>query len=143
MALAGKKLSLLFFFPWRKENFRISSLPHSLPPGGPCKQYSLAQQGTTTYSSCPFPPSSSSSPMSLLETDCSSQLFSHHCALAALHPWSTSGLGRNERTGAVSATLGPRSLVIRFFNEHRGQGLERKVGVHRRASTICDWIIKS
>lgn len=29
----------------------------------------------------------------------------------------------------MSATLGPRSLVIRFFNEHGGQGLERKVGV--------------
>lgn len=38
---------------------------------------------------------------------------------------------------------GPGHWWSDFFNEHRGQGLERKVGVHRRASTICDWIIKS
>lgn len=43
-------------------------------------------------------------------------------------PGACQGQSRNERTEAVSATLGPRSLVSRLFNEHGGQGLEKKVG---------------
>lgn len=43
-------------------------------------------------------------------------------------PGAHQGQSRNERTEAVSATLGPRSLVSRLFNEHGGQDLKRRSG---------------
>lgn len=133
----------LVFLSLERREFRISSLPQPLPPGGPWKQYFLAQQGKTSY----FQPSFSHLLVPRWSPHCrqispASDFLTTEPRLFCL-PGARQGQSRNERTETVSPALGPRSLVIKFFNEHGGQGLERKVGVHWKASMICVWFIKS
>ena len=107
----------LVFLPFKRREFRISSLPQPLPPGGPRKQYFPAQQGKTSNFYTEVPCCRQISPASYFLTT-EPWLF--------CNPGAHQGRSRNERTKAVSAALGPRSLAIKFFNEHESADIASK-----------------